>query len=72
MDRTRDHEVTPLRDALDRLPPRPREIYRLSAVEGLDHRAVAERLGVGTDEVETLLAEAIVAIARHLGSGADG
>lgn len=59
-----------VRDAVMALPLWPREVYWLSAVEGLDHEAIARRLGIGVDEVERLLAEALVGIVLHLdGSG---
>lgn len=72
MDTTDDRQLARIRDAVDRLPSRPREVYRLSAAEGLDHHAIAERLGIGVEDVEALLAEAIVRIGRHLGPGVDG
>lgn len=57
-------------DAVAALPLWPREVYWLSAVEGLDHEAIARRLGIGVAEVEWLLAEALVGIVLHL--DADG
>lgn len=38
--------------ALDRLPPRCRDVVRLRKIEGLSTREVAERLGIGSDAVE--------------------
>lgn len=55
-----------VRDAVMELPLWPREVYWLSAVEGLDHAAIARRLGIRVDEVEWLLAEALVGIVLHL------
>lgn len=57
-------------DAVMALPLWPREVYWLSAVEGLDHVAIARRLGIRVDQVERLLAEALVGIVLHL--DADG
>jgi DNA-directed RNA polymerase specialized sigma24 family protein len=48
----------------------PREVYWLSAVEELDHEAIAGRLGIRVVEVEWLLAEALLGIVLHL--DADG
>lgn len=57
-------------DAVAALPLWPREVYWLSAVEGLDDETIARRLGIEVAEVEWLLAEALVGIVLHLdGSG---
>ena len=40
---------------LRRLRPRHRQVLVLREIEGLDYRAIAERLGVSTSAVETLL-----------------
>jgi RNA polymerase sigma-70 factor (ECF subfamily) len=40
---------------LMRLRPRHRQVLILREIEGLDYRAIAERLGVSTSAVETLL-----------------
>ena len=40
---------------LARLRPRHRQVLVLREIEGLDYRAIAERLGVSTSAVETLL-----------------
>ena len=40
---------------LTRLRPRHRQVLVLREIEGLDYRAIAERLGVSTSAVETLL-----------------
>ena len=52
--------------ALAALPLMAREVYWLSAVEGLDHGAIARRLGLSVAEVEALLAEAIVGLIVRL------
>lgn len=54
-------------DAVAALPLWPREVYWLSAVEGLDHEAIARRLGISLADVEALLAEALVLLLLELG-----
>lgn len=44
---------TALREALDKLPPRCREIFVLHRMEGLKHREIAERLNISTATVES-------------------
>lgn len=61
-----------VRDAVEALPLWPREVYWLSAVEGLDHEAIAGQLGIEVAEVEWLLAEALVGIVLHLGGDGRG
>lgn len=38
-----------VRAAVERLPPRQREVFELRVVAGLDHAAIAERLGIRED-----------------------
>lgn len=59
-------------DAVMALPLWPREVYWLSAAEGLDHATIARRLGIEFAEVEWLLAEALVGIVRHLDESGRG
>jgi|SRR5438105_758574 len=40
---------------LDRLNPRHRQVLILREIEGLDYRAIAERMGVSCSAIETLL-----------------
>lgn len=54
-------------DAVAALPLWPREVYWLSAVEGLDHEAIAKQLGISLADVEALLAEALVLLLLELG-----
>ena len=51
-----------LRRAVAALPMPAREVYWLSAVDGLDYAAIGARLGIGMAEVEAALAEAIVTL----------
>jgi RNA polymerase sigma-70 factor (ECF subfamily) len=47
--------VTAVRRALDRLPASQREVLLLRVDEGLDHEAIAERLGISRQAVEVRL-----------------
>ncbi|WP_227698810.1 RNA polymerase sigma factor [Sphingomonas hengshuiensis] len=55
-----------MRRAVAALPERERSVFWLSAVDGLDYPAIAERLGISLAEVERLLAAALLVIDRHL------
>jgi DNA-directed RNA polymerase specialized sigma24 family protein len=55
--------------ALDTLPMDQRAAYLLSALDGLDQAAVAFRLGLTVEQVQTALAAALVAIDRQLRRG---
>jgi DNA-directed RNA polymerase specialized sigma24 family protein len=57
---------TDMRAAVATLPDLERSAFRLCAMDGLDYPAIAERLGIEIDEVERLLAAALIAIDRHL------
>ncbi len=59
-----------MRGALAMLPVLEREVFVLSAVEGLGNSAISERLCIGIEEVEALLAGAIVGMDRYLAGGA--
>ncbi|PTS90580.1 hypothetical protein DBR17_01270 [Sphingomonas sp. HMWF008] len=59
-----------MRRAVAALPERERAVFWLCAVEGLDYRAIAERLGISLAEVERLLAAALLVIDRHLDDAA--
>jgi DNA-directed RNA polymerase specialized sigma24 family protein len=58
-----------IRAALDALPMAPRAAYLLCSLDGLDHEAVAFRLGLSVAQVEAALAAALVAIDRLLNGG---
>ncbi|WCM26344.1 hypothetical protein NDN01_20405 [Sphingomonas sp. QA11] len=58
-----------MRAAVAALPELERSAFRLCAVDGMDYPAIAERLGIGVDEVERLLASALVRLGRDLGAG---
>jgi hypothetical protein len=55
-----------LRAAIAGLPLFEREVYLLAAREGLDDRAIGQRLGIGDREVRCHLAAALVQIAGAL------
>jgi RNA polymerase sigma-70 factor (ECF subfamily) len=57
--------------ALDRLPPRCREVVQLRKIEGLTRAEAAERMGVGIDTIEKQLTNGLRAIADFMlgGSG---
>ncbi len=55
-----------LADAIGALPPLPRQALRLATVEQLGYATIAERLGIGADEVERQIARALVLLDRRL------
>ncbi|MEJ7934467.1 sigma factor-like helix-turn-helix DNA-binding protein [Sphingobium sp. AN558] len=64
-------DVEAFRRALDSLPLMAREVYQLHRIEGRALGEVAQRLGMSSDEVETLLFVALRGLhARIYGGGA--
>jgi RNA polymerase sigma factor (sigma-70 family) len=57
-------QIRLLRDALEQLPPRCREVVVLRKIEGLSQREVAKRLNITEDTVEHQVAKGIRALAR--------
>lgn len=55
--------------AVAALPDAEQTVFLLHAVDEQDFATVAERLGIGVDEVERLLASALVRLGRDLGAG---
>lgn len=55
-----------LRRAVDRLPLIRREVYLLYHRDGMDHRAIAARLGIDRDEVRQIHAQALLALDEAL------
>ena len=55
-------EIRRLYAALDRLPPRSREVVLLRKIEGLSQREVAERLGLNVGTVEQYLVHGMRAL----------
>ena len=64
-------ELRHLQSALDRLPPRCREVFMLGKVEGLGGREIAARMGVTESTVSKQLAIGIRMLANFL-HGDDG
>ena len=65
-------ELRRLMAALDRLPPRCREVFMLGKVEGLGGREIAARLGVTESTISKQLAIGIRALADILHGDAEG
>lgn len=61
--------VARMRAAVAALPEREQAVFLLHAVDELDFAAVAARLGICVDEVERLLASALVRLGRDLDAG---
>ena len=61
-----EQELALLADAMRALPPRCREILRLRRIEGLSHRAIAERLGIAEGTVNAQLAIGVMRCRRYL------
>lgn len=65
-------ELRRVRDAMDRLPQRYREVMLLRRIEGLSRREIAERLGLAEATVAEYLAKAMVSLSRLLLRDNDG
>jgi RNA polymerase sigma-70 factor (ECF subfamily) len=59
-------ELRRLQAALDKLPPRCREVVVLRKIQGLPQREVARRLGVTEDTVERQVSKGVRALAAAL------
>ena len=55
---------------IDKLPPKCREVFCMSRMEGLNTREIAERMGTSTQNVEKHIARALGEFSRHF-SGLD-
>lgn len=55
-----------LREAIDLLPPKRREIYRMSREEGLSHAEIAEKLAIAKSTVANQIVDAQVFIKSFL------
>lgn len=66
----RDAEVMDLRqaigEALDTLPERNRQVFRMSYVEGLRHQEIADRLGISVRTVEAHVYNALQQLRKCL------
>ena len=56
-----------VRDAVAGLPPRQREVFELRALAGLEHRDVAERLGIREDNARANYYQAVRKLRALLG-----
>lgn len=61
-----EQELALLDDAMRALPPRCREILTLRRIEGLSHRAIAEKLGIAESTVNAQLAIGLIRCRRYL------
>lgn len=60
-----DHRMD-LDEAIDRLPPRARQVFVLHDVEGYKHREIGEMLGIATGTSKSQLHEARMALREQL------
>lgn len=56
---SRDQELELLHEAIRLLPERCREVFSLRRLQGLSHRAIAEKLGISENTVDAQLCNAI-------------
>jgi RNA polymerase sigma factor (sigma-70 family) len=61
-------ELRRLRDIIDRLPPRQREVFVLSRQDGLESTEIAERLGITRNMVDRHLRLALAFCIEHFNS----
>ncbi|MDP3072189.1 MAG: sigma-70 family RNA polymerase sigma factor [Opitutaceae bacterium] len=61
-----EQELALLADAMRALPARCGEILRLRRIEGLSHRAIADRLGIAEGTVNAQLAIGVIRCRRYL------
>ena len=64
--------LSQLQNAIDRLPPRCREVFLLTRIEGMAHADAAAILGISRSAVEKHLARANALLRADLGIGWDG
>ncbi|UZR98824.1 RNA polymerase sigma factor [Chondrinema litorale] len=53
-------------EAFENLPPRRKEIYRLSRIEGLTHQEIAKTLGITVNTVKDQMSKALTDIRKYL------
>lgn len=59
-----------LRDAILSLPPRPRQVYLLSRMDGLSYKQIARHCDISVKTVEKHMTQALAMLAERAGSGA--
>lgn len=59
-------ELKRLQEALDRLPPRCRQVVQMRKIEGVSQREVARRMGITEDTVERQVSNGVRALAEAL------
>lgn len=59
-----------IREAVDKMPPKMQEVYRLSRQEHLTHREIAEKLGISVETVKKHIQHALQLIKTALGYNA--
>lgn len=59
-------ELKHVREAVEQLPPRYREVVQLRRIEGLSRREIAQRLGLAEQTVAEYLTKAMSSLARLL------
>ncbi len=62
-------ELLRLETALEKLPPRCREVVKLARIEGFTRGEIALRMGISESTVSTHLLNGIAALADHLYGG---
>jgi len=55
-----------IEEAMEKLPERRRQIFRMSKIEGFSRREIAERLGISENTVRNQLADAVEFVRDHL------
>lgn len=50
--------------AIENLPPKRKEIFKMSRIEGLSYRAIAEKLGISQKTVENQISSALTALRK--------
>ena len=63
---SRSEDRASLEPALQRLPPREREILRMRFEEGLTQTQIAERIGISQMHVSRLIRKSLARMREHL------
>jgi len=56
----------------EHFPLRTRNIFRMSRIEGMTHKEIADKLGISTRAVEKHLSKSVAEYRRHFGLKSDG